>query len=182
MSNNTLSKFNCKISTNGKTLGNWIISWGESIEEKVLETVDIAKIKAKSIAINTLLKAYHTQKYGDFLADQIFISGDYVMAGVGQKGIQSMVYAEFGAGKVSEQHPLANKIGWEYDIKGHGDNGWWYRTTTLDKNPKKIEFDNGKIYAWTTSSRPARFMYKAGKWLDDNIDKILERKMRSVKK
>lgn len=178
---NDVSKFKCKVSTNGKVLGNWINSWADSIEEKVNEAVDEAKTKAKNIATKTLLQAYHTQKYGDFLADQIFISGDYIMAGVG-KGIESMYYAEFGAGKVgSKAHPLANKIGWEYDMKEHGDKGWIYPTTALDKNPIKFE-KNGRLYGWTISSIPAKFMYKSGQWLEQNIDKILVRKMRSVKK
>lgn len=180
MSNDT-SKFKCKITTNGKVLGNWINSWGESIEEKVNEAVDEAKTKARDIAKDTLLKAYHTQKAGNLLVADIYVDGDYIKAGRGYS-IEDMWYAEYGAGKVSEQHPLANKIGWEYDLKGHGDNGWWYKTTIMDKNPKKIEYDNGKIYAFTKSSRPAKFMYKSGQWLEQNIDKILVRKMRSVKK
>lgn len=170
------------ISTNSKPLGNWVIKWGESIQEKVNEAIDEAKLKTKNVAVKTLLQAYHTQKYGDFLTDQIFISGDYVMAGVGEKGTESMYYAEFGAGKVgSKEHPLASKIGWEYDMKEHGDKGWIYPTTALDKNPIKFE-KNGRLYGWTISSIPAKFMYKSGQWLEQNIDKILVRKMRSVKK
>lgn len=178
---NKIGKTSVVVSSNAKTLGNWIVKWGESIQEKTNEALNEIRQKARDIAITTLLQAYHTQKMGNLLTVDIYVDGDYIKAGRNYT-IEDMWYAEYGAGKVSQEHPKAKEIGWEYDLKDHGDSGWWYKTTIMDKNLKKIEFDNGGIYAWTNSSRPARFMYKAGQWIEQNATKILERKMRSVKK
>lgn len=177
---NKIGKTSVVVSSNAKTLGNWIVKWGESIQEKTNEALDEIRQKARDIAITTLLQAYHTQKMGDELAQDIYIDGDTIYAGLNDT-VQDMWYAEYGAGKVSETHPKANEIGWQYDIKGHGDKGWIYKTTPSDKNPRKIYSSYGML-AWTNSSRPARFMYKAGQWIEQNATKILERKMRSVKK
>ena len=169
------------ISTNAKTLGNWVIKWGESIREKTNEALDEIRQKAREIATTTLLQAYHTQKMGDELAQDIYIDGDTIYAGINDT-IDDMWYAEYGAGKVSEEHPKANEIGWQYDVKGHGDSGWIYKTTPNDKNPNKFNTTRFGVMAWTNSSRPAKFMYRAGQWIEQNATKILEKKMRSVKK
>ena len=168
------------VSSNAKLLGNWIVKWGESIREKTNEALDEVRQKARDIAINTLLQTYHTQKMGDTLAQDIYIDGDTIYAGMNDT-IEDMWYAEYGAGKVDESHPKASQIGWQYDIKGHGDSGWIYRTTQYDKNPNRFNTKYGTM-AWTNSSRPVKFMYRASQWATQNIDKILEKKMRSVKK
>lgn len=169
------------ISSNAKLLGNWIVKWGESIKEKTNEALEETRQKARDVATTTLLQAYHTQKMGDTLAQDIYVEGDTIYAGLNDT-VEDMWYAEYGAGKVSEVHPKANEIGWQYDIKGHGDKGWVYKTTHNDKNPNKFNTNKQGLMAWTTSSRPAKFMYKAGQWAEKNIGIILEKKMRSVKK
>lgn len=58
------------------------------------------------------------------------------------------VFVEFGTGVVgsNKPHPDISILGWQYDVNGHGELGWWY--------PGK----DGKLH-WTRgmSSRPFMF-------------------------
>lgn len=45
---------------------------------------------------------------------------------------QNATYSEFGYGIVGKQsgidtRPFEPNLNWEYDVKNHGDKGWWYR-------------------------------------------------------
>ena len=69
-------------------------------------------------------------------------------------------YVEFGTGIIGNgDHPMATEAGWEYDIHGHGESGWWY----LD--PKSTTYDEeGNVasgWHWTQGEPAKPFMYNA---------------------
>ena len=69
-------------------------------------------------------------------------------------------YVEFGTGIIgSGDHPQADAVGWNYDINGHGESGWWY----LD--PKSTTYsDEGEVasgWHWTQGEPAKPFMYNA---------------------
>lgn len=120
------------------------------------------------VAQDNLKRAIHTQKYGDLLADEIHYRKDKhgvtIIAGMFPDYIKQLYFAEFGAGMVSSQHPLAQEYGWTYDINNHGEEGWAYYTTTNDKGIQNgistpIFKNDGRIVALVKSSEPALFMY-----------------------
>ena len=80
---------------------------------------------------------------------------------------QHMMYVEFGTGIVGSNDPHPNTSfmdeSWEYDINHHGEKGWWYPTTSRDKNKNKKVGANGQLYAFTKGQRSRPFMYNT--WL-----------------
>ena len=91
-------------------------------------------------------------------------------------GAYYAVYVEFGTGIIgdSNPHPEAKVNGWEYDINGHKENGWFY--------PEK---DGPESNAWSPEGRkaagvklkwtmgmPARpFMYNTLRDLEREVEK-----------
>jgi len=73
------------------------------------------------------------------------------------------LYVEFGTGIVGAQaeegdaHPLAEKLGWDYDVNQHGEAGWWYPAPFGWYVPKD---GDGKALAWTKGMQPRPYMYK----------------------
>lgn len=157
----------------------------------------------RDVARNNLQNSFHTQRYGDLLVNQIYyIKGKNeikIVAGMMPDAIEQLYYAEFGAGMVDIKHPLANQVGWQYDVKQHGEKGWRYRTTendkieTIDKDSVKSYYEEGKPFkyqrkngswvAWTTYSTPTLFMYNTNKQIinDGYISKLIEDDIDQIK-
>ena len=156
------------------------------------------------IAQNNLKEAFHTQKDGDLLASEIHYLKDKnsvtIVAGMFPDYINALYYAEFGAGMVSNKHPLANEYGWEYDVNNHGDKGWHFTPNEFTKiqeihgseagayyemgEPFKYTRENtGKMVAWVKSSEPTLFMYKTHKELlnDGFVAQIIKDKIDKIK-
>ena len=60
---------------------------------------------------------------------------------------QDVAYIEFGTGYVGEHKPYPDtenlaKAGWEYDIHGHGSNGWFY----YSKRDGSLKHSKGGMY------------------------------------
>ena len=156
----------------------------------------------RDIARENLRSVSHTQRYGDLLIPEIYYikdkKGVSIVAGMMPEAIEQLYYAEFGAGMVSKNHPLANEYGWQYDMKAHGEKGWRFTPMESTKikeisgeqagayyeigEPFKYQRKNGKWVAWTRSSEPTLFMYNTyrriltdgyiAKLIKDDIEKI----------
>lgn len=144
--------------------------------------------KYTEVAMFNLLNSDHTQRYGDRLASEIYFDvGEHkvsIIAGMSRDYIEQLYYAEFGAGMVSREHPLAQQNNWQYDVKKHGDKGWRYITTSDDKapvidkmlfrdyyeqgKPFIIENKRGTLVAWTKYSQPTLFMYNTYKQIQQD--------------
>lgn len=156
------------------------------------------------IAQDNLKGAFHTQKQGDELAKEIHYLRDKnsvtIVAGMFPDYIEALYYAEFGAGMVSNKHPLANEYGWEYDVNNHGDKGWHFTPNEFTKikeidgseagayyemgEPFKYTRENtGKMVAWVKSSEPTLFMYNTHRQMlsDGFIAKIIKDKIENIK-
>lgn len=72
------------------------------------------------------------------------------------------VYVEYGTGKKGAEspHPEAGAIGWEYDVKGHGDDGWFYPYGP-GRHKYKYNPDTGKLQPWTDGEPAKPFFYDA---------------------
>lgn len=90
------------------------------------------------------------------------------------------VFVEFGTGVVGEgnQHPKAGEFGWEYDINGHGDAGWWYPTDAGDPNPTTKLSKNGWV-AFTRGQASRPFMYDLWLWSTQSVTNIVNKNIRA---
>lgn len=194
--NKSINKLQFRTSISGV---NSVIRSLKSMANKLQQTEENAlnKIGKKytKVAKRNLLNANHTQRDGDTLANEIYYSINghniSIIAGQTPEVISQLYYAEFGAGMVSKQHPLANLNDWQYDVKGHGIKGWRYKTTQNDKTPlvsgeqAKAFYQEGKPYVirtkdgeltgWTRYSQPTLFMYNTYKRItkDNYLSELL---------
>ena len=88
---------------------------------------------------------------GELVGSIKFKKGDVIADGCTYYIYTDCEYAkfiEFGTGIVGEEypHPQANDVGWNYDVNGHGDNGWWYMA-------------NDGQYHWTKGAPSKPFMH-----------------------
>lgn len=78
------------------------------------------------------------------------------------------LYVEFGTGIVGAQNPYPNnKIGYRYDINGHGEDGWYY----YDEDEKRIR--------WTKGMRSRPFVHNTYLKLKDEVVGIAKEVFRS---
>lgn len=88
----------------------------------------------------------------------------YTLYKEGNKGIiftdcAHACYVEFGTGVVGSGNPHPT-LPWEYDVNGHGENGWYY----YDTDSGKVRFTKG------LPSRP--FMYETSRELEKKAIEI----------
>lgn len=69
------------------------------------------------------------------------------------------MFVEYGTGIVGEEHyhPDPGAVGWEYDIHGHGESGWWYKPVGEQKAQ------------WTKGMMARPFMYNTMLTLEDYV-------------
>lgn len=94
-------------------------------------------------------------------------------------------FQEYGTGVIGEQFPHVaeelQKIGWKYDVNGHGEAGWWYPTTDSDPNPYKWTDTDGQLRAWTKGLPAGRYFYNALKRAEEMFTEVaLEELQREV--
>lgn len=67
-------------------------------------------------------------------------------------------YVEYGTGIIGaeNQHPEPGRAAWQYDVNGHGDEGWWYPSENGWYVPKG---GNGIKLAWTRGMPSRPFMF-----------------------
>lgn len=76
-------------------------------------------------------------------------------------------YVEFGTGVKGSRspHPDTAILGWQYDVNGHGELGWWYPSGDGDTNPTRRQLKNGAYVAWTKGMPSRPFMYNTAQQL-----------------
>ena len=80
--------------------------------------------------------------------------------GIIKAGAYYAAYVEFGTGVVGSQSPHPNPDGWQYDINGHGDEGWVYYD------------DKSGEFRWTKGFKSRPFMYNTARELEKVCLKI----------
>ena len=80
--------------------------------------------------------------------------------GIIKAGAYYAAYVEFGTGVVGSQSPHPNPQGWQYDVNGHGDEGWVYYD------------DDGGKFRWTKGFKSRPFMYNTARQLERECAKI----------
>ena len=177
------------------------------VENVIPKSFNKIATRYTNIAKKNLMATTHSQKYGDELASEIYYTiddkGINIIAGMSQDYIKQLYYAEFGAGMVGRKHPLANAYGWQYDLNKHGKKGWRYKTTQADKTktidmethpesaqvhydsgiPFKYQRKDGSWIAWTNYSKPALFMYKTHKAIqqDGYLENLILEDLKNLK-
>ena len=83
----------------------------------------------------------------------------YVIAGA-----PHAIYVEYGTGMVGAEnpHPEAGRASWEYDVNGHGLNGWVYV-----KGSDGVFSMDGAQFRWTKGYIARPFMYNTLRWLQE---------------
>lgn len=117
------------------------------------EGAEIAKVKVAE------LDAVYT---GELMNS---IEGYYspsLQAGIIRAGAYYAVYVEFGTGVVGSQSSHPNPQGWQYDVNGHGDEGWVY-----------YDDESGK-FRWTKGFKSRPFMYNTAKELEKECKRIAQ--------
>lgn len=80
--------------------------------------------------------------------------------GIIKAGAYYAAYVEFGTGVVGQRNPHPNPQGWQYDVNGHGDEGWVYYNDYLGD------------FRWTKGFKSRPFMYNTARQLEKNCEKI----------
>lgn len=80
--------------------------------------------------------------------------------GIIKAGAYYAAYVEFGTGVVGSQSPHPNPQDWQYDVNGHGDEGWVY-----------YDDDSGQ-FRWTRGFKSRPFMYNTARQLEKECKKI----------
>lgn len=83
--------------------------------------------------------------------------------GIIKAGAYYAAYVEFGTGVVGASSPHPNPQGWQYDINGHGDEGWVYYD----------DYSGG--FRWTKGFKSRPFMYNTARQLERECKNIAER-------
>lgn len=89
----------------------------------------------------------------------------YVIAGA-----PHAFYVEYGTGIWGQlnPHPEAAQAGWEYDVNGHGAQGWYYDATTDGDNV----FSGQNKYRWTRGMVSRPYMYNTFIWLQEAAEAL----------
>lgn len=75
--------------------------------------------------------------------------------GIIQAGAPYAIFVEFGTGIAGARAPSeqASALGWQYDVNGHGDKGWYY-----------FDDKKGRV-RWTKGQKPRPFMHNTAEEL-----------------
>lgn len=129
----------------------------ELVRVLTMEGVEIAKMQVAS------MDAVYTGELEQSIQG-LFFPGErrgYVIA-----DCVYAIYVEYGTGVVgaglvdgSDPHPAAEANGWDYDVRNHGEEGWFYRN---DKD--------GHVY-WTQGFVSRPFMLNTLRWLEEAAPK-----------
>lgn len=82
--------------------------------------------------------------------------------GIIKAGAYYAAYVEFGTGVVGSQSPHPNPQGWQYDVNGHGDEGWVYYD------------DESGNFRWTKGFKSRPFMYNTARQLEKECKRIAQ--------
>lgn len=166
-------------------MSNRLTKLQNNISTSISQTIDIMLDKGSKVAKQKILESSHTQKEGDTLVDLIktnkmAANKGVIFAGGSAEENKKMLMLEYGTGLVTKKHPDAGKVGWSYNVNDAAHRtsvGWFYNTTTNDKNENVIVKKNGKLVAFTKYSNPSRYMYNTKKYIKNNMNKTLMQKL-----
>lgn len=113
-------------------------------EEKIQEQLSIFGLGGSSMASNITISPHEN-------GVEIFMGSDYA------------VYVEYGTGIVGEMSPHPHP--WEYDINGHGEEGWVFKS------------DDGNWYR-TKGQMSHPFMYNTWLWASRSAVNIINKNIR----
>lgn len=113
------------------------------------------------------------------------LEGNIAVAGI-RNDEEKAKFQEFGTGIIGSQFPHVaeelQKMGWKYDVNGHGEDGWWYPTTENDPNPYKWTDPDGQLRAWTKGLPAGRYFYDALKRAEEMFTEVaIEELQKEVK-
>lgn len=137
-----------------------------NVERKAKELVQMLCDDGQQIAV---IQAENIRMTGNLLSSiKSHANGN---AGIVACECGYAVFVEFGTGIVGNNnpHPDLAILGWEYDVNGHGDLGWWYPTTAADKNKYKYRKKNGDYLAWTKGMPSRPFMFNTAQELKNLV-------------
>lgn len=87
-------------------------------------------------------------------------------------------FVEYGTGVVgaASPHPEAGAAGWNYDINGHGEDGWFYPYGKSNKHKFRFNPETGKYQPWTDGEPAKPFMYDSRQHItsDDVVNRIFK--------
>lgn len=104
----------------------------------------------------------------------VFDVGDAIVI---TNNVDHALFVEFGTGVRGEQSPHPRP--WNYDVNGHGEQGWWYPTDNSDPNPIKRYGAGGSVWAWTAGMPSRPFMYEAWLWGSRSATQIIRKHIRA---
>ena len=121
------------------------------IEALTDEGVKVAKLKVQELdavftgELMNSIEGYYSPTYN---------------VGIIKAGAYYAAYVEFGTGVVGSASPHPNTQGWQYDINGHGDEGWVYYD------------DYSNDFRWTKGYKSRPFMYNTARELEKECARI----------
>ena len=139
------------------------------ITELALEGASIARVIVMNEAYDTGALMNSIEGFFDPVSRTGFIQAGkgLEVSGEGTKYGNYAFYVEFGTGIVGEEspHPLSEDSGWDYDVHGHGEGGWFYKA-------------KGKTH-WT-KGQPARpFMFETAMELERLARQLAKERFRA---
>ena len=123
----------------------------DEFEERLFAKL-IENINEEGLGSSNLASTVHINRLSEGF--EIYVGADYAM------------YVEFGTGIVGSENPHPSPfIPWEYDVNGHGDDGWLY-------------YDSSRKLRWTAGSPARPFMYKTWLWARRSSYQIITKHIR----
>lgn len=128
---------------------------GELVRKLTDDGVTIAKMNVMS------MNAVYTGELEDSIEGVYF---PREKMGVIFTSVPYALFVEYGTGIVGERspHPDGGAIEWDYDVHGHGDEGWVYYCDT----------DGFGRFRWTKGMAARPYMYNTYRWLMENAERI----------
>lgn len=159
-----INKYSLNVET---AINNALAEINGKVQDKLLENMILYGIDSMNILASTNVSIVGTRL-------SIVIGSDYAS------------FIEYGTGVVGQNspHPNASKVGWIYDVNGHGYSGWWYPTTeeALSKYPNSPRrIIDGQLYGFTRGQESKPFVYKTWLYATRIIHPIINKHLRRVK-
>ena len=124
------------------------------------EGIEIAKMQVVS------MDAWFTGELEDSIKGVYFAEEH---CGVIYTDCPHALFVEYGTGIVGADnpHPEAAEAEWDYDVNGHGEQGWWYPAPFGWYIPRKTTSQ----YAWTKGMPSRPFMYNTMRWIEEAAER-----------
>ena len=162
-----------------------------SIEQlqKIRNQVERIKLAYKEASSNFVEQA--TQTFYDYVVLNCSVTGKYNKISNPETRIQMeydktsnigrvyssdyvIIFNEFGTGVNGTQDDWADKHGYQVNLSGKGEKGWWYPTDENDSNPFKYTDKSGQLRAFTQGLDSGHMFYDALLDLQDELKDIVE--------